>query len=369
MVRVVILTILLLVIAAGLMVLFKPKPPLQQISMARKSLIEARRFKADDYFPEYYYEAEILYDSMMQEWKNQNNRFFPGRDYSLVSYYSELTIARANEAKDHSETNISNLRTLLPRQLDSLHNSIQRFDSMLRFIPLSKNLAEKYTKGRLLLLESKSAFENREYKSSYDKYIIAHELCTDVFENIRQLLQAYFVNYDQWVKLTEETIGRTKKMRSSALVVDKFAKSCMLYQNGQLKYTCEIELGPNWIGEKRHQGDNATPEGKYFIIKKLSSKETRYYKALLLNYPNEADIKRFNEGLKNGTLPESSEIGGFIEIHGEGGRGFHWTNGCIALKNKDMDRIYYIATAGTPVVIVGSLKTLSEIYSMHYDGL
>ena len=53
------------------------------------------------------------------------------------------------------------------------------------------------------------------------------------------------------------------------------------------------ELGKNWVGDKRVKGDNATPEGMYKITKKLDSRKTKYYKALLLDYPNAEDITKF----------------------------------------------------------------------------
>jgi len=105
----------------------------------------------------------------------------------------------------------------------------------------------------------------------------------------------------------------------------------------------------------------ATPEGMYKIIKKLEKSKTKYFKALLLDYPNETDTKEFRQEIVNGTLPKTSRIGGLIEIHGSGGRGIDWTEGCIALTDPEMDLIYKIARIGTPVTIVGSLTDLKGI--------
>ena len=38
-----------------------------------------------------------------------------------------------------------------------------------------------------------------------------------------------------------------------------------------------------------------------------------------------------------------------------------WTDGCVALTNKDMDIIFDLTRVGTPVTIVGSLKSLHEV--------
>ena len=58
------------------------------------------------------------------------------------------------------------------------------------------------------------------------------------------------------------------------------------------------------------------------------------------------------------TTPKDAEIGGMIEIHGGGGKGVNWTDGCIALENKNMDIVFKLAQSGTPVTIVGSVQPL-----------
>jgi hypothetical protein len=50
-----------------------------------------------------------------------------------------------------------------------------------------------------------------------------------------------------------------------------------------------------------------------------------------------------------------------IEIHGGGGKGIHWTDGCVALENRDMDMLYRLVPVGCPVLIVGSLHSLDEV--------
>jgi hypothetical protein len=53
-------------------------------------------------------------------------------------------------------------------------------------------------------------------------------------------------------------------------------------------------------------------------------------------------------------------VGGLIEVHGHGGQGFNWTNGCVALNDKDMDALYRQVQVNTPVIIVGSLVPFDE---------
>ena len=104
---------------------------------------------------------------------------------------------------------------------------------------------------------------------------------------------------------------------------------------------------------KRSQGDRATPEGRYRIVKKKDVGQSIYHRALLLDYPNAEDRKRFAAAMKRGEIPRASAIGGLIEIHGDGGRGQNWTDGCVALRNSDMDELFARVPVGTRVTIVG----------------
>ncbi len=96
-------------------------------------------------------------------------------------------------------------------------------------------------------------------------------------------------------------------------------------------------------------------------MKKNKAPKTKYYKALLLNYPNEEDKKRFIQNKESGHIRATAKIGGLIEIHGNGGKGADWTEGCIALPDLLMDQLYASCAIGTPVTIVGSLGSLSDL--------
>jgi murein L,D-transpeptidase YafK len=117
----------------------------------------------------------------------------------------------------------------------------------------------------------------------------------------------------------------------------------------------EAELGSNGLERKRHAGDRATPEGRYLVAAKKASGATKYHLALLLDYPNADDRRRYQQGVANGSIGRSTGIGSLIEIHGGGGSGKDWTDGCVALTDEDMDRLYPQVVVGTPVTIVGTL--------------
>jgi murein L,D-transpeptidase YafK len=115
-----------------------------------------------------------------------------------------------------------------------------------------------------------------------------------------------------------------------------------------------VDLGANSINQKSHAGDRTTPEGLYRITKKKGYGQSKYGLALLLDYPNAEDRRRFSEAKARGQITKRTGIGGLIEIHGEGGRGVDWTDGCIAPDNRDMEVLFREGGVGTMVAIVGS---------------
>ena len=70
--------------------------------------------------------------------------------------------------------------------------------------------------------------------------------------------------------------------------------------------TYTVALGRGGLSPKQREGDHLTPEGLYQIDHR--SKDSRFYRALHVSYPNEADRDRAR---KLGINP-----GGDIMIHG-----------------------------------------------------
>jgi murein L,D-transpeptidase YafK len=185
-------------------------------------------------------------------------------------------------------------------------------------------------------------------------------LITKSVSEAHNYLSDYFSSLSKWRRWAEETLAWSRNNNATVIIVDKFAHKCYVYHDGKLKKEFDAELGPNWIGTKQYRGDKATPEGKYHITKKKQRRETKYYKALLINYPNDEDKARYAANVKNGSIPRRG-AGNLIEIHGDGGKGINWTEGCVALTNGEMDKIFEMVSVGTPVTIVGSLRSLQEI--------
>lgn len=158
-----------------------------------------------------------------------------------------------------------------------------------------------------------------------------------------------------WRGLADATIEESRRSATAAIVVDKMHRTVSLYRAGRRIARFDAELGANGLERKLYSGDRATPEGRYRVAVKKSGGATKYHLALLIDYPNADDRRRYQLSVEEGVIPRSTGIGGLIEIHGGGGTGRDWTDGCVALSDDDMDRLFPEVRVGTPVTIVGTL--------------
>lgn len=338
-----------------------PEPPAGLVEKARAAVAAASSKKAGTLSAKQYREAKMYYDSAIYYWKSQNERWIFLRDYSLVEDCARRSINAAGIAGKIAGEKYSALSILLPEKIKFLNEETEKFRHIFRRLPLSRSQFESFSKGLIRLSEAENALAKNDLTKANALFNEAEKLIRGPLDFSNQLLDDYFSHYETWKKLADNAIRDSRKNKSSLILVDKFARECHLYQGGVLKTSFEIELGTNWIGDKSQRGDLATPEGRYKITEKLRGRQTKYYKALMLNYPNEEDIRRFEEAKRLGRISRDAHIGGLIEIHGDGGKGADWTEGCVALTNQDMDRLYSVASVGTPVVIVGSLKSFDEV--------
>ena len=161
-----------------------------------------------------------------------------------------------------------------------------------------------------------------------------------------------------WSRLCRRAIESSRQTEESVLLVEKYRRRALLLRDGSTVRAFPVDLGWNGLKDKLSQGDGATPEGEYKITKKKKGKHTRFHLALLLNYPNEEDKAHFERAVQDGELPPDARIGSMIEIHGDGGLGQDWTDGCIALSNREIDLLYRDAYVGMPVFIVGRCQSL-----------
>jgi len=247
----------------------------------------------------------------------------------------------------------------LEEQSLSLKSRVERLKDMTLYFNESgavrKNLSQaeiKLTQADLLI--GKEQFEPvRDILQGCRLYVKQAE------EAIALLLDRYLDKdqLEKWKRWADETIAESQKRAAVAILVNKLERKLILYRKGDVVASYDIGLGRFGLSDKLYSGDEATPEGRYQVIKKIPS--SPFYKALLINYPNEEDKKAFALAKKNGRVPSQVGIGGSIEIHGGGKDSL--TKGCVGLEDGDMDDVYRLAEVGTPVTIVGALSVENSI--------
>lgn len=344
----------------GIMLLTAAKPPVYAITQCQYEISRAREVEADRYAPHVLVSAEGTCQMALNEWKYQNDRVFFVRDYDqMISLAKEAT----DKARQATETALhikDSLQSDLANILKTVSHKLDHFEEYYAHLPLSGTTRQNFTTAKMRYMESNEAYERGDYKQVSINLDVASQLITRSVAEAHSFLSDYFKDLSKWRRWADETINWSERNNAYVIIVDKFAHRLYVYYDGKLKKEYRTELGQHWIGAKKYRGDKATPEGKYNITKKKARHQTKYYKALLINYPNDDDKARYNALVKSGSIPKRG-IGNLIEIHGDGGKGINWTDGCVALTNDEMDKLFDLVSVGTPVTIVGSLKSLQEV--------
>jgi len=339
-----------------------PEPPLPDVEQARAAIAKARDLQSEIYSPKLFREAKNNYDSAMAAWRSENDRFILARDYERVAEFAALALKKAEAAQRNTISRSKSLKSNLESEIARLNSDMASFEKIFLSMPLPQDVKKKHARGKLLIKEATIDFRKERYVDGNVKITEANEYISGTYNLARKTLEDYFKHYDNWQDWADETVSESRRSGGYAILVEKIPAQLHLYHAGKKKYTFEAEFGSNWLGDKKSRGDMATPEGKYSVTKKLSGGSTKYHKALLINYPNKIDVQEFNERIRNGQLRADASIGDLIEIHGDGGKGGNWTQGCVALKNSDMDVLFKYVSKGTPVTIIGSTLTLEEFF-------
>ncbi|WP_200341715.1 L,D-transpeptidase family protein [Rhodovibrio sodomensis] len=134
------------------------------------------------------------------------------------------------------------------------------------------------------------------------------------------------------------------------VVVVKSLRQLRLLADGEVFRTYEVSLGREPKGDKLWEGDGRTPEGHYTLD--FKNENSDFYRSIRVSYPNQQD---WREARAIGVHPGSN-----IMIHGlkpefaDIGKGHlrqDWTEGCIAVTNRQIDEIWSLVPVGTPIEI------------------
>jgi murein L,D-transpeptidase YafK len=138
--------------------------------------------------------------------------------------------------------------------------------------------------------------------------------------------------------------------RVDSVLVLKAERKLILMDGGASIKEYRISLGGNPEGHKEQQGDSRTPEGLYSID--YRNAYSSFHRALHISYPNATD--------ETNAAAQGVHPGGLIMIHGtRNGRRMigrlhrlvDWTDGCIAVTNREIEEIWRAVPDGTPIEI------------------
>jgi murein L,D-transpeptidase YafK len=140
------------------------------------------------------------------------------------------------------------------------------------------------------------------------------------------------------------------------IIIDKSDYELKVYDEDGWYATYPVVFGSKDLTDKMREGDRRTPEGSFkIIIKKIHPK---WGPELLLDYPNESSIQRFNDRKSKGLISKNARIGNGIAIHATRPEEewtvdnfYNWTDGCISVKYTEMQDLFSYIQLGTRVTI------------------
>jgi len=298
--------------------------------------------------------ARVQAEEDLIHWPWESNEL----DLALRGLYEEgvQTVERVTDQRKA-------LRQTAEHKLASVEDRFQILTDQVGAIDSRLVLGQQLVETDLLVKQARAFFEEGQFERSIEASDKAGQMLISQTTVLSSELGRYADHgrISRWQQMVKETIEWSRRHRTSAIVVSKADRVLTLYKNGQKVLSYPVRLGFNGIREKRYQGDGATPEGRYRIAGKRGQGQTQFYRALLLDYPNEEDRRRFQSARKTGLIPASKGIGGQIEIHGVENELMAQTLGCVMLENAQMVYLYDRVEKGTPVTIVGALHEHNSV--------
>lgn len=157
------------------------------------------------------------------------------------------------------------------------------------------------------------------------------------------------------------------------IIITKSSRKLEVMQGDRVIRKFTISYGKGHGATKREIGDNNTPTGRYRIVK--FKPDSKFFFFMQLDYPNlldawygykdniisSTDFRNIAAAFKDHRIPpQNTRLGGYIGIHGLGEvstdilkihRTNNWTDGCIALKNEEINELRRYVSIGTTIII------------------
>lgn len=150
----------------------------------------------------------------------------------------------------------------------------------------------------------------------------------------------------------DEQMAMLTPQKADRIVVLKGERRLVLMRGDRVLKVYNVALGRYPKGHKTRRGDAKTPEGSYKISYRLDTDKSKFHRALHISYPNAQDKA---QARASGVHP-----GGQIMIHGlpsdwsardlDHPR-LDWTQGCIAVTNREINEIWAMVSDGTQIDI------------------
>ena len=327
-----------------------PLPP--ELKLVEKLNQDLWKAQANVYAPVEYQSYVTTLNKIRDDLRKQEARFIWFRNYAPIAERLKASLKDGEEmlTKVLKRKEAKRIDTL--RRRSELEQRMKRLDGLSLTINEGRLVRRNLTKADLMIREADFFLERGDYEGAGTRLTRASNYIK-ASENILIPIFNRYANKalrEKWKRWAEEVVAKSRAEGVTGIVVSKMDRTLTIYEQGRPYKTYKIGIGRNGLADKLLAGDGATPEGRYRIIRKLP--ESRYHKALLLNYPNEEDRKEFLRLKKLGRIPKKAGMGGLIEIHGGGREGM--THGCISLENSHMDEVYRLVPLGAPIAIVGS---------------
>jgi L,D-peptidoglycan transpeptidase YkuD (ErfK/YbiS/YcfS/YnhG family) len=291
----------------------------------------------------------------------ERSKFIWFQDYDPVAKFFGDVIVQGEKVRTAALTAKARETTDLSLQIIKIGERLRILRNLADDVRDKKLSTRSMARAETLLNEAKGHVKNGDWVKAR-RVISEASLNVDSAVNSTRQMVARFADGKQiahWRAQVTNAIQQSRAQGGYLIVVNKLDRELTLYKSGLQVKTYPAGMGINYLTDKLYSGDRATPEGEYRITRKLPA--SRFYKALLINYPNEEDQQRFALAKRRGEISKRTQIGGLIEIHGGGTAGL--TNGCVALDDRHILELYNTVEVGTPVIIVGALSASNHLCS------
>lgn len=342
-----------------------PAPPEIQLAMTQEK--ELWRAGASVYAPDTYQTYLSALNSARDLYARERSRMVWFRDYKPISASFCQVVEMGKGIQQCVETEKQKQSGAVATQATDLQKRIAMLKDLGETLKDRRLAMRKLTQADLRVEDARRLAADNRMKEARDKLDMARIDVEAVVKTIRPMVARYADRNQiaRWKGLVDKAVSDSRRNGGEVIVINKIDRQLTLYRNGAPVRHFDAGFGFNFLADKLYSGDKATPEGEYRIIKKLP--QSRYFKALLIDYPNEEDRRRFSLARQKNLIPRNAGIGNLIEIHGGGGDN-SMTNGCISLNNNHITDLFNQVDIGTPVVIVGTVD-YDNIVSSALRGL